>query len=153
MIGVGHADAQSAGGGTVVTADCDQLATTTTTTNETNYSDVVTLTYYFADVPLTGVDPTNPPLMTAEACSYTYFNGQGNPLGFGCPASEPAGVTCNQSGFAWPGDVTCAPAAAYLGSGHAIVYCGYQETVQTNNNGTITNSSYGAAGTKVYLRY
>ena len=149
MIGVGDARGQSA---TVITANCDQAATTTTTSTSTNFSQTIVVTYFFADIPLSGLDPTQAPAVNAVACDYSYYGAQQNPLGFGCPASEPTGTTCAPSGYAWPSDVGCAPAAVYQGPGHAVVYCGFKETVTQNDNGVTSTTNYGSQASTVYLR-
>lgn len=148
-LGVGDAHGQS---GMVMTASCNQQNTTTTVSTSTNYTSTTVVTYYFADVPLSGLDPTQAPNVSAVACDYSYYGAQSNPLGLGCPATEPMGTTCRVSGYSWPSDVTCSPAGVYMGPGHAVVYCGYKITSTQNNNGTITTNNYGQSAATVYLR-
>jgi hypothetical protein len=129
--------------GPPTTANCDQVSTHTQTDSSGN---VITLSYYYAELDLGVLDPIMVPPITAVSCNPMCF-------GQGCGASCPMGDTCSDSGA--PNPVTPQPPCTQTGVSFANnkvrVYCGYRET-GTYPKTPQSNFDTGSTYQQVYVR-
>lgn len=127
-----HADSS------VMTATCDKANVYTNTYSNSVY----TLTNYYADISVPGINATSAPHVSAYECDNTIF-GQ-DPYGQNCPA----GATCTSTGDeALYANLSCRGAGVVVLQDHIKVSCGYRS--KTTGSGA---SDTGYKGTTVYVR-
>lgn len=125
----------TASGGGFKAVACDKASTTTTTTTvtvgATQTTSVSSLTFYYADIPVAGLDPTSPPAVRTIYCVADQSTVS--------PTSTGATAATSHSGDPDPnGPSTCYEITPSFAPGHIYVGCG---DGLGDGTGKITNST------------
>jgi hypothetical protein len=134
MMGIPDAHAQAM----AMAVDCSQIQTFTETYAAANYTS--TTDTYFADVAISGLDPTTAPHISVIVCQ---------PTNYGTSACPGAPYMCTTTGTPLPSNLNCAPAPAYtLDAGRLVITCGSH----THSVSSGVANDYGIKYAKAYVR-